>query len=365
MPTPIQHFPQRLIILVVAVAALIGSSTTVPAAEHEVLVLKEGDRILGTSLGVNDGYLLWQMSQGQVMEVPIEFVERLEFPSDEDLKSSASNRNLDPLTADGTASLVEPGSPVEPTDVVDPLIPRPFSFGGMADSMENRAQRALTFMEGWTKRIELGGQFIDGNAEQDLFNGGLTFENQNERRSVLFEGSGQWGRADGIPTTNRWVGNGTVDFCRAGNWISFMTSKNEYDEFENLNWRGTFAGGLGYRFHNEDDKRCIVRVGPSVTHEIFTDPRNERTTPDMLGEYEVLWPLYDRMRFEHKMTITPSVEDIELFRFVSTYGISLSLDEDARWNLKLGTRHEYNSEPNDERERSDYTTNLSIVYARR
>jgi putative salt-induced outer membrane protein YdiY len=85
----------------------------------------------------------------------------------------------------------------------------------------------------------------------------------------------------------------------------------------------------------------------------------------LFGEVEFRWPLFDRMEVEHKSTINPSVEDFQIFRVVSNYGISLRLDESAKWNFKLGLRHEYNSKPNNNREKSDYTTNILLVYSRK
>ena len=90
-----------------------------------------------------------------------------------------------------------------------------------------------------------------------------------------------------------------------------------------------------------------------------------QTTYAKPGEVEFKWPLYGRMQLEEKTTINPSLEDFQIFRVVSDYGISLRLDDDARWNIKLGMRHEYNSKPNGNREKNDYTTDLLLVYVRK
>ncbi|MEX2286267.1 MAG: DUF481 domain-containing protein [Planctomycetaceae bacterium] len=320
--------------------------------EGEVLVFKSGERIAGTSLGFVDGTLRWQMSTGGVVGIPLDVVDRVEF-------TKATTDSSQPAAPD-SASTSEPAEPCDPDEDDETGY-----FYEVEEVFTDAYHSTITQAKKWTNRIEFGGQFLDGNSEQDSLTVKGLFENKQEHKFYQVESGGQYGRADGVNTSNRWFANGTCDCDNQGNWITFITAKNEFDEFENLNYRGTYSTGIGYRFFNDDKRRLITRVGPGLTHERYIHPFDTRTSPDLFGEVEFRWPMFDRLELEHKSTINPTVEDLKIFRLVSTYGISLRLDEDARWNLKLGMRHEYHSKPNTGRENSDYTTNILLVYVRK
>src|SRR5690606_6644629 len=142
-------------------------------------------------------------------------------------------------------------------------------------------------LAGWTKRLELGARMIDGNSDNDYVDVKALFERQLPTQTGQFEAGGHFAQAQGDRITNRWYVNGNIDFSRSNEgWMWFASSKNEYDEFENLDYRGTFATGPGYRFWNDKERRLIVRVGPGVTYERFNSPTVDRTTADAFGELE-------------------------------------------------------------------------------
>jgi putative salt-induced outer membrane protein YdiY len=178
-----------------------------------------------------------------------------------------------------------------------------------------------------------------------------------------FDLGGQFGRAKHKTNVNRWWVNGNVDHKLYEKWILFATTKNTYNQFTNLDYRGTLSGGLGYRFYNEKDKRLIVRVGPAVTFEIFQNEPFQRTTPDMFAEIETRWPLFDRTQFEQKSRVNPSMAN--LVRIVSTSSLLIDLDNSSRWKLRLSFRYEYDSQPAAGRLPSDYLSTVSLVYVRK
>ncbi len=221
------------------------------------------------------------------------------------------------------------------------------------------------YTRSWTKQIEFGGRFLDGNSNEDFLNVAGKFERSNKFRTILYDMGGYWGQASGIRTTNRWFGNVTADINKTGNWLFFLTSKNEFDEFENLDYRGSFSAGPGLRVFNEEHKKLVVRVGPAVTHEIYRDPSIERTTPDLFGEVQLDWELSDTFEWEHRLTVLSSMENTEIVRIVSSGGLQIRLDNGDRWRLKLGVRHEYNSKPNKGRLPSDFISSVTLVYRRK
>lgn len=338
-------------------ACLLLPATLVSAGEPAVLILKDGERLTGSLEGSDEGVLTWRRSAGEDFNVPLHHIDRIEFAAP--LLEPEPDPELQADAGPAGGLLNESGTDPDEDDVLtltDELIVV------VCRDYSDQCQSALREIGDWTQRITLGTRFRDGNSEEEFVDVGAKFKRETGNRLIGFDLGGQYGRANGRPTTNRWFGNVTFDANRKGNWILFLANRNEYDQFENLDYRVALAGGIGYRFFNEKTRRLIVRLGPGVTHERFHSPKLLRTTPDLLGELEVHWPLLDRAEFEHKTTITPSVEDLEVFRLESNYGVIVMLDDDERWSVEFSLRHEFNSRPNQNRRKNDYTTGVRLLY---
>lgn len=219
----------------------------------------------------------------------------------------------------------------------------------------------------WTKRFEFGGTWVEGNSQTTEGYVGGVFERQMEKVFYQLDWNGRHTTANQEVTQSRWQVNSTTDFSKQNDskWILFLTNKHLFDRLADLNYRGTYAGGVGYRFYNEPDKRLILRVGPGGTYEKYDPPVDSRLTFDAFTEIEAKWPILDRTQVEYKSTYTPSMEDWHIFRVTSNYGLLIDLDESKAWALKVSLRHDHNSEPNPERKPDDFTTMLSVVYSRK
>jgi putative salt-induced outer membrane protein YdiY len=373
MPKP----AYRTLCIVLAFLALLRAPSGVLAAETETLYLRNGKQLSGISRGVENGLMRWEMPHGETITIPLDDIDRIEHrvppaplaePSEREIeqpppaegKTAASGEN-DPGGTDPSATKEATDAPTEETI---------YEMGSFERLFGNRGapffDRAIEVGNTWTKRLEIGGRLLSGNTEENFFNTALLFEKTTERFFTQIDAGGQYSAQQGNATSNRWFLNGNMDFNKRTEekWVWFASSKNEHDEFENLLYRGTLSTGIGYRFFKEPKRRLITRLGPGVTYELFTDPPNNRVSPDLFGEIESVWPLFDRTSIEHKTSIYPSLQDIDVFRFVSTSGLLIALDEGERWMLKLGLRHEFNSQPNPSREKSDYTASVLLVYSR-
>lgn len=317
----------------------------------ERLVLKQGDELIGRSLAISEGQVLWEFSDGALLTIPLDEIERLEYglSSDDFVELPA------PELSDPDVVLGE-----EPTPSWTETIPLLPQLAQTYDSATIAAAR-------WTQRLQVGGQFNEGNARTSLIDIVGVLEQNTPQQMRQIDVGGQFGTNRSQTTANRWWVNSNFDWPMKGQdkWISFVTSKNEYNEPAHLNYRGTVSTGIGYRFFFEDKKRLIVRFGPAYTLEIFASPTNLRDTPDMFGEIEIRWPLRPKTMLEHKARIQPSILDFELVRINSTTGLVVDLDEKDRWKLRLGMTYQYNSQPNLGRLPSDYTTSVSLVYMRK
>lgn len=356
---------QLLVIPLLYVLSTVGTAFSEDANGSEILYLQDGQQLSGESIGFEDGNILFRLSDGEVRPILLGLVDRLEYTNlTPNTKVSASQEKLLVTNESQDLPAVPPLITPDPLEVPpapdsQELDQKPF------DKVEEYVDASWEYVEIWTKRLELGGTFLGGNTDRDYVTTALHLEKSDDDNLFEFELGGRWGQSNGVKDANRWYGNATMDVARTTDWIVFVSNRNTYDEFENLNWRGTLSTGLGYRFINEKDKRLIVRIGPGGTHEIFTDPKLQRTTFDMFVEVEFHWPLSDHAKLEHKQTWTPSMDHERILRVTTESGLLFKLDNKDRWNLKFGLLQTYNSVPSAGRKKSDYTGSVSLVYTRK
>lgn len=310
----------------------------------ERLILRHGETLTGRSLAINNGNLLWMFIDGLQLTIPLSDIERLEIGAE----------------ADASPTLTDPDNVLG--DVSSPAWTQ---YVPLAPQLQQTYSAASETAAAWTQRLQVGGQFNDGNTQTDLIDVAGVFERNTPNQMRQIDVGGQWGRSQSQQTANRWWINTNFDWPVHDKWITFVTSKNEYNQPAHLDYRGTLSTGMGYRFLFEDKRRLIARFGPAYTLEIFESPSNTRQTPDLFGEIEARWPLFGRTSLDQKMRVQPSLLDAELVRVFSTTGVSVDLDERDRWKLRVALQYQYISQPNPGRVPSDYMTTVSLVYLRK
>lgn len=345
-------------LLILLSVAMVCAGDAVP---QESLYLRSGTMLPGRSQSVINGQLRWEVSPGEILLVPVDTIERIDLAG----ATAAPNDVSPPITAPPVE--VPTLAPKHPETVVAEQPERWLHVrsvtDGLADWYEQLESNAIT----WTRRIQFGGTFVDGNSKTDLIDVATELERNTPQLTRQIDAGGQWAKNGTKQTANRWFLNTNFDrpISAGSQWITFATSKNEYNELQHLDYRGTLSTGVGYRFFFEPKRRLIARLGPAYTVEFFNNPVDRRDNPDLFGEVELRWPIFTRTSFEQKMRVQPSLLNSELVRVFSTTGLLMDLDERERWKLRLGFQYNYNSQPNVGRLPSDYITTVSLIYLRK
>jgi putative salt-induced outer membrane protein YdiY len=372
---PLQHAPRLAAFVAAGLLYALAAAAQLPS---ETLVLKNGERLDGTAAGISDEGLRWRMSYGGELDIPLQLIERFETRPAAPPTQRAEETALVPaaLPAASPADLPEKPTSAEPkldpaiepaSAEVPPVVTEPLP---LVEAWYEATRSTYAFLSGqtsqWTKRFELGGTWVDGNSEtSEAYIGGV-FERQFDRVFHQLEWNGRHTTAGYEVTQSRWQFNGTTDLAKdkKAKWILFATHRHLLDQLADLNYRGTYASGIGYRFFNEKEKRLIARLGPAATVEKFDPPLGTRVTPDLFAEVEAKWPVYDRTLLEYKGTFTPSLDEIGVFRMTSNYGVLVKLDQKECWAMRVGLRHDHNSQPNPGKKEDDFTTMFSVIYTR-
>lgn len=340
-----------------------------PAEMSEILVLKNGDRVTGRSVDLSEDGLRWRMPYGREMSIPLDLIDHVE--------------PVPPSPASPPPAEPPPAPPAEPEKKEEPkvdpavqpagLFVPPGSTGPLPlgtawyEALRSTYSYSKDQAGKWVKRVETGGTWVAGNSKtSEAYIGGL-FERQFDQVSHQIDWNGRDSTANGKTTQSRWQINGTSDFSKneKSKWILFLTQRHLIDQLADLNYRASIAGGLGYRFYNEGEKRLITRIGPGITFEKYDPPIGWRETPDLFAEAEARWPVFDRTVLEYKSQFQPSLNDVGVFRMTSNYGVLVKLTQNETWAMRLGLRHDHNSKPNPGKVPDDFTTTFSLVYTKK
>ena len=327
----------------------------------ETLYLKNGDKLTGSQVGFGDETLHWSWRGAGMIEVPLGDIERVDYTAESD--SAAGDGPYLMLLTPGQvfappAHHMPLDVPTAPPEEPPPQSKLQFLWTEYFDWFQNG-------FDTWTERLELGGSFLKGNTDQEAFNTAVRFTRETNWTKTQINLGGQYAQSKAVLTANRWFGDTTTDFKTSNKWITYVRTLHEFDEFANLDYRGTASLGVGYKFVDSDPRQLTVRAGPGVTQEVFHNPRVLRTTPDLFTELEAKWPIGERVIFEEKATVHPSISNWQLVRILNTSSFLVPLDSMKRWNLKFGFRYEYNGVPNINRRPSDFATTVNIVYSRK
>jgi putative salt-induced outer membrane protein YdiY len=143
----------------------------------------------------------------------------------------------------------------------------------------------------------------------------------------------------------------------------FVREELERDTFELIDFRSTTAGGLAYKF--VDDERLYIEgtSGISYRYESYrdNDPEDDIDPPEDDGfagldfGLNLNWQFADWGRLTSSFSYIPSLDDFGDFLFTHESGVNIPLDTADNWVLRIGLSHKYNSEPGDDLDSLDTT----------
>lgn len=204
----------------------------------------------------------------------------------------------------------------------------------------------------WKTRITAGGALTDGNSESASLNAGLLVTRETERMVTKFDAAYFYAESDGERSENRFTSGIQNDWLNPGSkWFYFARGRFDADEFQSWDTRVSGHGGVGYRLFEEDPFKLNLRAGAGATKEFGSD--DEELRPELLFGFDGSWKVTDNSELVFDSTIYPDLDNTGEFRTLSNVGYSVLLDEATSLSLTAGLQHEYQSDVDPGREKSD------------
>lgn len=339
--------------------SLLSASLFFPALSDEVRTA-DGFVLQGTVTELSDDKLTLETEQFGTLTVPKEAITGLTITSPTAVRledESVWIGNVSTPT-NGTAEISGTrGSVSADIDDIQTLWPK-----GADDPREVALQAELDAQKRkWKVDLSASADGKSGNTKEKNFSGSvdayLTGPDDDLRLYSRYSRSS----SDGVKTDDETIGGARFSSYVLDPLGWYVRTELEQDEFENIELRTTVAGGLSYRWANEDHYKLSTRAGLSYRHESYDNGSPNESNIGLDFGLSHFYRFKNRWEVRNELTFTPSVEDFQDYLATQDSHLSLPVGESEWWKVRLGLRNDYNNLPDTGREHLDTTWYGALV----
>ena len=337
------------------VMSIVVFSLAAISVNAATLVLVDGSRIEGNLKKIHNGVVYFETGFAGVLEIPQSQVTTLSSPEPVAIRTESGEVFQGPVvsTTPGQLTIESSGGPVST------------GLGSVTSSWEPGEQDPIVaereaFLEGqlrkWVYQAGVDIRGSDGNS--DIFGAALNAEAVLEGpadRLILY-GSYRYQETQGVRSEDEQKGGFKYTNFFSQKWGWYVREELERDTFEGIDFRSTTAGGLTYRFIQEERMSLEGSAGISYRYESYVDANQDSdgfAGLDFRLDYG--WQFADWGQLTSFVTYNPTFEDFGNYLIEHESGINMPLGTSESWVMRLGINHQYNSEPSGGREKLDTT----------
>lgn len=296
------------------------------AAGATVVVLKNGDRISGMAVKMQD----------KKLEIDVEYSRTNIIIDWDDVQSITTTR---PMSIKLYSDVPMPENVGQ--RLRDRIILNTLEEGG---PIRLQDVKGINLAENdYYGYISAGGNQTSGNTQTQALNISGTLTYRREEHRVIWDGKYNRAQANHEDTANNAAMNFRYDYFLTRRFFTRASNLSETDQFQDLSLRDTASFGLGYDILDRQFQRISVAAGPAVVYQDYTNTAST-VTPS------TTWQLGAEFRFRG--------DDVILFhrqqgfydlghgsgtRWNADQGIRVSITDNWRINLEYDVR--YNSLP--------------------
>lgn len=347
--------------------ALVGLAGLAAAARADVVTLADGSRLLGKVERMAEGKLTLVTEYAGTLEIDATKVVSIATDGPVTVGMDTGDRLIGPIewSAEIERAVVQTemgGVPVS-VDRIDAIWPK----GGKSPevlAMEAQVARAREEYEAqrakWSATFEAGLLYKDGNSEIFNVRGRAELRRASAKDLLKFYVSADYQESNKDRTAHEVKGGMHYEYLFTERWFAYVRADLEYDEFENLDFRFSTAGGPGYYWIKKPEHELKTRAGIGYLHELYRDGlTNDAAQAEVALDYRL--DIAPWVQFLHSTAWYPTFESLRDYRVVSDSALLFPLGKSDVWKLKLGALYEYDAIPAEGRERLDQTYYANIV----
>lgn len=200
-----------------------------------------------------------------------------------------------------------------------------------------------------------------GNTDEKSFGADFSATLASKNDELKFYGYYDREETEGTKTVDeRKVGTRYTSYFNDP-WGWYVRQELEKDEFENIRLRSVTAGGLSYRFANEDHYKLSGNAGLSYRYETYEDGTDDTDSVGLDVGIQHFYRLSNHFEMNNEVTWVPSIEDFASYLLKQNSWIDFPLGDSKLWKIRVGLKNDYNSQPEGGRKKTDTTYYSSLV----
>jgi putative salt-induced outer membrane protein YdiY len=336
-------------------------------ATADVVTLRDGSRLIGTVVRMQDGKLTLETQFAGTIEIDASMVTSVATDQPVSVGMDTGDRLVGPMAwkPEIERAVVETamgGVPVEVARIsaIWPQGAKSPETLAMEEQIAQVRKEVEKARAQWTWTLEAGVTLTDGNSDTLEARGGTELVRKSADDLLRFYLTGQYAEQNDERSASEVIAGMYYEYMLTRRFFAYARGELEYDEFENLDLRLSTGPGIGYYWIKQDEHELKNRVGVGYLHESYMDGTTVDTGEMELGlDYRV--DLATWLRFKHGTTWYPTFDGLDDYRLVSDSAFIVPLGDSEMWKLKLGAKYEYKSQPNRSRERLDQTYYANIL----
>jgi hypothetical protein len=333
-----------------------------PFAWADQALLKNGDRITGSIVKKDGKDLTIKTDQFGVVVVPWDQVE-----------SITVNKPLTIVLKDGKTyqgTLATSGGKITVADSKTQTTVTPADITSLRNADEEKAYQRLLhpgWGELWTGTGTFGFAGTLGNSKTLTYTTGLNADRVTrfDKASLYFTVIKASATVDGKNTGTAQAVRGGVSYGHNVSSRLFFRifNDNEYDKFQNLDFRFVIGGGLGVHAVKTKRSTLDLLAGANYNHASFSTPLTRNSA-------EAYWGDEYTLKLNASTSLTQSYRMFNDLTNTGDYRVNFDIGLGAKlmkwlsWNLSVSDRYVSNPAPGRKTNDFLYTTGIGITFAR-
>jgi hypothetical protein len=339
---------------ILAVTALAGFSGV---ASADVLVTKNGERLLGTLESIRGDSLVWKSDSFSTLTLSKSDIAELVLTEAVNINGYDQPCYMDSFV-DGMMQLNCEGT-------------ESFVHLDMLESLEPWVDPDYEYFS-WEGYMRLTGDLFWGNkTDKDwTLDSATTVVKGDLRHSgALYYKRDDFSEPQLDPDI-KWIASYGIDWFYNEHWYLNGNAEARRDDSSSVVRRYTVGVGAGYRFWDDDTGHLFIENGPAYVKETLDNNGIEDTTNSLAWRYKLDWseplPLWPEdfgvaPDFYHRHTITFTDADQFRTQFESNTGLRFPVFGSI--NADVDFEADYDTRPVPGNEKADYQLRLGVSYA--
>jgi putative salt-induced outer membrane protein YdiY/small nuclear ribonucleoprotein (snRNP)-like protein len=317
-----------------------------PAATADQILLRNGDRLTGTVVKVENGILTLKTDYAEKLEIRAEAVQSIDTEQPVDVRLQGGELLRGALQSVPEGLKIKAGEERGETTVAWPQIasinvppPPPWT---------------------WNGNLFLGAMQQSGNTDRTSasFGGEATRRSPRDRfnLSLLYN----YAEEDGELTTRDTYGAIKYDYFFTEKFYAYLGVEMLKDKFKDLNLRTIVGPGDGYQIWDDEIKALAQEAGIAYFSEDRVAAHDDHWFTARLGA-RFRYKLSEQVTFSDNLTLYPSLESGG--EFTSRNEATLITTLAGPWSLRLANIWEHDSDPAEGIKKDDTKTSVNLQYS--